>query len=115
RAGVEHRLYRAILLPHYQHVVPAHHHLEEIARLGNLRLVTKEQPRAREDPLHLEFEDRGVAVNAAVQFASLERDQVIYFSSREIHLGLLPRMIGVMFLIQRTAASENSIRPASYR
>jgi len=43
-AGIQHRLDRAVLLADHQNVVAAHHRLKEITRLGNLRLVTEEQP-----------------------------------------------------------------------
>src|SRR5947208_14208930 len=80
RARVEHGFYRAIFLSNHQDVVAAHHRLEEITGLWNLGLVTEEQPGACEDPLCLEFKDRRVAVNAAVDFASFERNQIVNLS-----------------------------------
>src|SRR6516165_4223469 len=48
--------------------------------------MTEEQPRARENPLHLDFKDSGVAINATVHFASFERNQFIYLGICKGHL-----------------------------
>src|SRR5581483_3304717 len=92
RARVEHRPYRAVALAHHQHVVAPHHRLEKVARLRNLRLVTKKQPRAREYPLHLQLEDLRIAVDAAVNLPSLQRDHFVDFGTRQSHTNSSPKM-----------------------
>lgn len=85
RTGVQQRLDGPVLLPHDQHVVPAHDRGEEVARLGDLRLVAQELPRAAEDPLHLQLEDLRVAVDPPGHLAALERHQVVELVHRNHH------------------------------
>ena len=65
-ADVEERADGAIGLADHDHRIFSHVGRDEIAGLGNLRLVTEEQPAAREDALELELVDRRVGVDARV-------------------------------------------------
>src|SRR5215471_9468551 len=49
--------------------------------------MTEEQPRTRENLLHLEFKDGWIGVDATVYFAPFKRDQVSYIGIREGHIG----------------------------
>ena len=49
----------------------------EIEGLAELRLVAQEEPGATEDVLHLQLEDRFVAVDSPVNLAALERDHLV--------------------------------------
>src|SRR5215469_287736 len=85
RTGVEQSLDAAVFLPHHQHIVAAHDRLEEIAGLGNLRFVAEKQPGPRKDPLHLELEDRRIAIDTAVDLAPLQRNQFVDHSGWHAH------------------------------
>ena len=55
---------------------------EEIARLGNLALVAKKQPGTAEDALEFEVVNRLIVIDARVQVAFVEVDQVAHVDGR---------------------------------
>jgi hypothetical protein len=112
-AGVQHGPDAAVLLPHDQHVVPAHHGREEIARLRDLRLVAQEQPRAAEDLLHLALEDRRVAVDPPIHLAALERDEVVDVGRRRRHARMSSRGIRLATHASMPVARAVAMRPST--
>ena len=66
---------RAVLLAHDEHGILAHVGREEVARLGDHRVVGQEEPRPAEDPFQLEFVDLLVAVDERADGALLGVDQ----------------------------------------
>ena len=67
----------AVLLPDREDVVEPHGRLDEVARLGDLRLVAEELPRSAEDELHLGIEDVGIAEDPAVDLTTLDRHETL--------------------------------------
>ena len=60
-----------VLVPHDDHRFLAHARGEVVAGLRHLALVTQHQPRASEDALHLELEDRRIGIHRAMHAVRL--------------------------------------------
>ena len=47
--------------------------------------MAEKQPRTGKDPLHLEFEDRGITVDTPIDLAPLERNHLVYLNGLRHH------------------------------
>ena len=73
RAAVDDHADPAAILPDHHDRLAAHARGEVIARVSHLALVPEHQPRAAEDALQLELEDRRVGVQRAVHAVGLHQ------------------------------------------
>jgi len=89
RTGVQQRLDRAVALPDSQDVVATDRGLEEVTRLGNLRLVAQKLPRPPEDEVDLLLEDLFVGEDAPVDLTALHRYETIEFTVIDFYGHLL--------------------------
>ena len=72
-AAVDEHVHRAVAVARHDDGLAPHARREEIARAPDLALVAEDQPRAPEDPGHLELEQGGVGVDGAVDPVGLNQ------------------------------------------
>ena len=84
-AAVEQHVDAAVAVPRHDHRLPPEFGGEIIARIGDLAGMADEQPGPPENPLHLQFEDIRIGIDAAVDASGL--DQFCDRSGVPIHHG----------------------------
>lgn len=73
RAAVEEDMHAAVAVTGHHHRLPPKLGREIVPGIRHLAGMTDEQPRAPENPLHLQFEHVRVGIDAAVDAAGLDQ------------------------------------------
>ena len=84
-AAVEQHMDAAVAMPRHHHRLPPEFGGKKIARIGDLAGMADEQPGPAENPLHLQFEDIRIGIDAPVDASRL--DQFCDRSGVPIHHG----------------------------
>ena len=72
-ATVDEDVHRAVTVAGHDDGLAPHARREEIAGAPHLALVTKDQPRAGKDPVHLELEQRGIGIDRTMNAVGLDQ------------------------------------------